>query len=263
MSYILDALRRADAERERGRVPGLHTQTAPLRSPDPRSPRGARRSQGPLLLGLGVLATAIAGIAWWLMRGEAPAPSATTAPIAQAPAAPPAPPAFKPEPPPAPPRTGNAPAAPVGPGPAAPAPAPQQAPSGPVQPILAPPPPAPTPVTAPPPAPATPSAAPTPAAPARSPAPAPATPRPASGTASTGDASLPRVSDLNPTARAALPPLKVSGTTYADNPALRMLIVDGHVLQEGQDIAPGLRLESIGPRAAVIVHQGQRLRLTY
>ncbi|HSX95291.1 MAG TPA: general secretion pathway protein GspB, partial [Hydrogenophaga sp.] len=68
---------------------------------------------------------------------------------------------------------------------------------------------------------------------------------------------------LNPTARAALPPLKVSGTTYAENPALRMLIVDGQVLQEGQDIAPGLRLESIGPRSAVIVHQGQRLRLPY
>ena len=27
MSYILDALKKADAERERGHVPGLHTQT--------------------------------------------------------------------------------------------------------------------------------------------------------------------------------------------------------------------------------------------
>ena len=74
---------------------------------------------------------------------------------------------------------------------------------------------------------------------------------------------MPRVNDLNPTARAALPPLKISGTTYAENPALRMLIVDGQVLQEGQDIAPGLKLESIGPRSAVIVHQGQRLHLPY
>ena len=29
MSYILDALRRADAERERGNVPGLHAQPMP------------------------------------------------------------------------------------------------------------------------------------------------------------------------------------------------------------------------------------------
>lgn len=71
------------------------------------------------------------------------------------------------------------------------------------------------------------------------------------------------MADLSPSARAALPPLQVSGTTYAENPALRMLILDGKVLQEGQDIAPGLRLESIGPRSAVLNHQGRRLRLTY
>ena len=34
MSYILDALRRADAERERGGVPGLHTQPTPTESDD-------------------------------------------------------------------------------------------------------------------------------------------------------------------------------------------------------------------------------------
>ena len=32
MSYILDALRRADAERERGAVPGLHSQ--PVAAPE-------------------------------------------------------------------------------------------------------------------------------------------------------------------------------------------------------------------------------------
>uniref|UniRef100_UPI00258F035C general secretion pathway protein GspB n=1 Tax=uncultured Hydrogenophaga sp. TaxID=199683 RepID=UPI00258F035C len=105
-----------------------------------------------------------------------------------------------------------------------------------------------------------PTPAPTPSPAARAPA---ASAAPAPVPATTSEAQLPRVSDLNPTARAALPPLKVSGTTYASNPALRMLIVDGQVLQEGQDIAPGLKLESIGPRGAVIVHQGQRLRLPY
>lgn len=238
MSYILDALRRADAERERGRVPGLHTQVPPSRASEPPAARGgARPSRGPLWIGLGVLAAAIAGIAWWLMRDGASAPS--PGPVAQAPS--PAP-AFKPEPPPAPPpRTG-----------AAPVPAPT--PAAPVQPILAPPPP-------PPPAPA-PSAA--PARPPTPPvAPPPVTPSPMPAPATSGDTHLPRVNELSPTARAALPPLKLSGSTYADNPKLRMLIVDGQVVQEGQDIVPGLRLESIGPRSAVIVHQGQRLRLPY
>lgn len=228
MSYILDALRRADAERERGRVPGLHTQVPPPRATEPPAVRGAQPSRGPLWMGLGVLAAAIAGIAWWLMRDGASAPS--PGPVAQAPSSAPA---FKPEPPPAPPPRMDA--------------APAPAPATPVQPILAPPPP---------PAPA-PSAA-----PARPPTP-PVAPSPTPAPATSGDSNLPRVNELGPAARAALPPLKLSGSTYADNPKLRMLIVDGQVVQEGQDIVPGLKLESIGPRSAVIVHQGQRLRLPY
>ena len=40
MSYILDALRRADSERERGAVPGIHAQPVPITSEqDGRSPR--------------------------------------------------------------------------------------------------------------------------------------------------------------------------------------------------------------------------------
>ena len=141
MSYILDALRRADAERERGRVPGLHTQVPPSRTTEPPAARGARPSRGPLWIGLGVLAAAIAGIAWWLMRDGASAPP--PGPVTQAPSSAPA---FQPEPPPAPPpRMGVAPA---------------PAPAAPVQPILAPqpPPPAPSaaPVRAPPPPPAPP-----------------------------------------------------------------------------------------------------------
>ncbi len=234
MSYILDALRRADAERERGRVPGLHTQVPPSRTTEPPAARGARPSRGPLWIGLGVLAAAIAGIAWWLMRDGASAPP--PGPVTQAPSSAPA---FQPEPPPAPPpRMGVAPA---------------PAPAAPVQPILAPPPPPPPPAPS-----AAPVRPPTPPVP-----PPPVTPAPTPAPTVSGDTHLPRVNELGPAARAALPPLKLSGSTYADNPKLRMLIVDGQVVQEGQDIVPGLKLESIGPRSAVIVHQGQRLRLPY
>lgn len=238
MSYILDALRRADAERERGRVPGLHTQVNPVRTAEPPSRRRSPRARGPWLVGLGLLAAAVAALAWWLLREDAPEPAPAPVPTTRA-----TPPAAVPEPPPAPPPRIAAP--PVT--------------TAPAQPILAPPPPPPPPPPVPAPAPA-PTPAPTPSPAARAPA---ASAAPAPAPATTSEAQLPRVSDLNPTARAALPPLKVSGTTYASNPALRMLIVDGQVLQEGQDIAPGLKLESIGPRGAVIVHQGQRLRLPY
>ena len=46
MSYILDALRRADAERERGAVPGLHAQPVPPVSADAAGSGGPGRCRG-------------------------------------------------------------------------------------------------------------------------------------------------------------------------------------------------------------------------
>ena len=102
MSYILDALRRADAERERGSVPGLHTQPVPVTAADAPAPRGA---PSPLLWGAGafiVLAVVIA----WVVSGslelrEPAAAVATTVATAPAVAPPPAPAAALPAPTPA------------------------------------------------------------------------------------------------------------------------------------------------------------------
>ncbi|RRS03009.1 hypothetical protein EIP75_17875 [Aquabacterium soli] len=72
MSYILDALKRADAERERGAVPGLHAQPAAMALPDD----GARRPLPPWAWGVGGLVVALAGmLAWSLWSGsETPPP---------------------------------------------------------------------------------------------------------------------------------------------------------------------------------------------
>lgn len=91
MSYILDALRRADAERERGGVPGLHTQAMA----DPGDDDGAPRPRGLkpwqwMVIGLaGGLAVAVV----WQWPGAEPAPPPLPAP------APPAPPAIAAAPP--------------------------------------------------------------------------------------------------------------------------------------------------------------------
>jgi general secretion pathway protein B len=83
MSYILDALQRANAERQRGTVPGLHayqlTQTA----------RPAGSSAGhrlvPALVVTGALGSLAAGL--WLWRGQEPARiPRPVGPIAAAPA---------------------------------------------------------------------------------------------------------------------------------------------------------------------------------
>jgi general secretion pathway protein B len=69
--------------------------------------------------------------------------------------------------------------------------------------------------------------------------------------------------ELSPEARAQLPAVNVSGSTYSKNPALRMLIINGKVVQEGQEIAPGLKLETIGQRNAVLNHNGLRYSIGY
>ena len=67
MSYILDALKRADAERERGHVPGLHTHNVPPEA----APRGRKNGW---IIGavLALAAIAVALAAWWM---QPPAPA--------------------------------------------------------------------------------------------------------------------------------------------------------------------------------------------
>ena len=93
MSYILDALRRAEAdrERERGRVPGLHTQPLPGRA----GPRAAGRRRWLPWAGGGLLLLAGLGAGSWWASGPqdavAPAPPPAPAPLATAPAPEPVP----------------------------------------------------------------------------------------------------------------------------------------------------------------------------
>jgi general secretion pathway protein B len=64
-------------------------------------------------------------------------------------------------------------------------------------------------------------------------------------------------------ARQRIGPLRVSGAMHSPDPASRMLIVNNQVLREGDAIAPGVVLEEIQPRAAVLRVQGQRVLLSY
>jgi general secretion pathway protein B len=74
---------------------------------------------------------------------------------------------------------------------------------------------------------------------------------------------VPSFGELSADVRARLPQVSVSGATYSANPAHRMLIINGQVLQEGQEIQSGLRLVSIGPRNATLEHQGLKYTIGY
>lgn len=210
MSYILDALRRADAERERGGVPGLHTQAMPETGDDdaPAPRRGLAPWQW-LAIGLtGGLAVAVA----WTWRGdEAPPPAPTPLPVQPAPAPPTAAVPSLPAPPPAAPQA--APVAPVAIAPMRAAPPPASAPTAPL--------------------------AAAPAAPQR----------------------VGSLAELPPDARAGLPPLAFGGSIYSSTPANRLLIVNGQLMHEGDALAPGVMLEQIRPKAAVLNIRGQRYEI--
>ena len=225
MSYILDALRKADAERARGAVPDLHAQ------PVLRSSAGAAPSVGaPPWAWAAAAATVVAlgAIAWALLARE-PAAGATNV-------AAPTPPSTSP--------TTAAPQAPPAPIAAAPARAPAPA------------------LALARPAPRKPAAnsdgiaAGTPvAAPARLSAPAAA---PAAG-----EPRLYAQAELPDEIRRALPALAIGGAMYSQNAASRMLIINGQVFHERDKLAPDLTLVQIKLKTAVLEYRGYRYSVSY
>lgn len=253
MSYILDALRRAEAERSRGSVPHLH---APMPGLDlgaaaQPAPSALRRHAGWLVAAAALL---VAGVAWWRAGGAPMAPAVPmAAPAASGPSgsgigqatAPRPVPALAPNP------AGSVAAIP---GVAVTPPASPRAADA-------------AQATPPPPPPASPARAPTrnaDEAAAPRPAPRPAAPSrgdPPAETRTAAAAPLPNRRDLPPALQQALPPLGFGGTVYASRPSERMVVVNGEVWREGDRIAPGVVVEEIRRKDAVLSIQGQRFVL--
>ena len=267
MSYILDALRRADAERSRGAVPGLHAHSVPADG------EPAARNFNPLIWaagGAGALLVAVVVVlvfAPW----RAPAPDARVgaAPLAPAPELAPAPHDT----------TAALPSAaqdalpPAQPGALDPAARPVEPPMG----RAAYPPPAQTPPTR---MPATRDTLAERAATGRvatlqstasrdqrAVAPAPGqqavehygAPQPVAAAAT----AIPNVNDLPPGVRSQLPRLAVGGSIYSDTPSARMLILNGQVFHEGDKPAADTQLVQIHQKSAVLDFRGQRYVITF
>ena len=71
------------------------------------------------------------------------------------------------------------------------------------------------------------------------------------------------IGELPAEVRQTLPKVVISGSTYSDNQALRMLIINGEVFREGEKPAPGLQLEQIRAKAAVLNFKGVRYSVGY
>jgi general secretion pathway protein B len=251
MSYILEALKKAQAERQLGNAPTIHA-PQPVQA-SAATGDGLSGSRKPLLLGVGagVIVAAVGAALLW-HRAPAPAvqvaqaPSALTSPtpapvsgqavaptsaaggasatlavrapdtLSAPPAAVPRVPESRPATPPV--RTAAAPGAgSAGRASPAAAPFPVQAQA----------------------------------------APAPAAPAPAS------EDSLPMLQQLPESIRAQIPRVNFGGYMYSANPADRLVLVDKGLRHEGEEVGPGLVLEKLLPHAAVMNFRGVRYRVAY
>ncbi|MBK9572173.1 MAG: general secretion pathway protein GspB [Rhodoferax sp.] len=238
MSYILEALKRADAERQRGAVPGLLASqvTTPL--------AGAASSGYKHLRWAAVTALVLGGMAVGLWRWHVPArasarlvqtgsaptsmpvvaaglPSATVAGSAQPSVATPSQPTAVPA-----------------------VAAPQSVATRPKPAAHAPPPIAATP----------------PVAPVEPVAMAAVSPASASQAASAGVALL---GELQEDIRRQIPALSITGVVHSANPAQRLLVVNNQVLTQGSLAAPELRLEEIENKSSVFSFRGTRFRVAH
>jgi len=251
MSYILDAVKKAEAERERGTVPGLNARqmTSSIHVHYPRNPNSVWLA---LLASLLVLAIAAALWIWREAAHTQPSPPmAVLAPVA-------APPKNPPAPAPAPVATPVAEAAVI----------PFQSVPQPARPAV-------FPLTA---GKAQPSAAPQVnaahhadnlAKPVDRPAPqlqvkpAPPPAQPQVPIARTPSGSIPMLSELPENVRRQIPALNISGAVHSESPREWTLLVNDQVLAQGSQVTPEVRLEEINDTSATFSFHGQRFRMNH
>jgi general secretion pathway protein B len=103
--------------------------------------------------------------------------------------------------------------------------------------------------------------------PAQPPAAVPASAQPpaAAPTASAAgsDAALPTLSALPDAVRGSVPKIAFGGYMYSANPADRLILVDNILRHEGEEVAPGLVLEKLLPKGAVMIFRGYRYRVAF
>ena len=230
MSLILDALRKADAERERGSVPSLHSQ--PVAPPSADAPPKGGTGPNWLWIAIGI-AVGLVGAAVWAMvwrAGASPDTAASRAPVPPAalstPPAPPATPGYSP------------PAAAV---------APAVAPNSAAAPAIAQPAPWPQPEER----------------RAARPEEKGDAPVRVLGNVPTAEAPVYSRDQLPPDIRAALPQLTIGGSIYSPNSAGRSLIVNGQLFRERDRLTQDLSLDEIKLKAAIFSFRGYRFEVLF
>lgn len=223
MSFILDALKKSEAERRQGEVPRLQS--------EPFSPQPRRRPLWPLLLALALLLNG-AVFGWWLLsRGVKPAPVVAAA------------------------AGRTAASEPAGSTAEAAAPAPPAEPE--VITVVVGGPPVPSAAAGPAPAKAVEKGTPAPRA-----DPPPAAPaRPKAASAAPAADAYPPLTELPGNVRAGLPALDLQLHFFTPVPERRLVRLNGHNLREGDRSGEGLSIVEVTPDGVKLAHGGARFFL--
>lgn len=249
MSYILDAVKRAEAERERGAVPGLNARqmTSSIYLSYP-------RSQNSIWLAIIATLTVLAmAVAIWLWRNSTSAtPSSPVAASVMTPPKASTPMAARPASP--------APIAAVIPFQSVPQPA-----RPPVFPLAI--------------VKTTPSAEPKTTPPRKAevvakPVPQPLPPPPtlaksvpqavpATPVVQSPSGGIPMLNELPENIRRQIPALNMSGAIHSESPQAWTLLINDQVLAQGSQVTPDIRLEEISETSAVFNFRGQRFRINH
>lgn len=227
MSYILDALRKSDQQRQRGATPTLLTPQAAAPVPERRGFSMVQISLAAILIGAGIV---IGALRPW--QGEQPdsaqapakvqvarAPVVTTRPEPTLPSPPaqPQPPAYSEQPVAQMPAHESAPTA---------QPVPAKVPSAPI--------------------------------PAPAPQPAAVEPQVAVAAPAVQEPKVMTMAELPFSIQREIPNLSISVHAYSRSSQERLLGVNNRMLHEGDQVAPGLVLESITPDGMILSYKGYR-----
>jgi len=69
------------------------------------------------------------------------------------------------------------------------------------------------------------------------------------------------LAELPPSIRSSLPEFKISGHAYGSDPQTRVVRVNEKILQEGQELSPGLKVEEIVPDGIILLYNGYHFRV--
>jgi general secretion pathway protein B len=230
VSLILDALRRADSERERGSVPGLYSQPAPPLSVEVPLRSRARPWHWTVS---GIAVGLLLALAWYIIGRDAPRQATDPAAAGPSPV----------------PVAAAGPATPIVPSASLTQPPPVAEP----RPVAEP---APWPTNESRAAPARTLAEPKAAARSDAKAEPPGTPAPA-------ESPIYAREQLPDSIRTQLPPLTFGGSMYSTNAANRSLVINGQLYRENDQLSANLTLEQIKLKSAVLKYKGYRFEIQF